>query len=252
MSPAAKKPRLPRRLAWAGGALALPVLALCILWRVPLWAVVPLVAALTVSLWWRQRSVHKILIALSLTLAGMTVVFWGQSFWAPISIHCWIGSHSLVVRASPTFISIHDWCGGMDRRFSPGPLRVIALFMAYPLFALAWGPTAPRHGMVRQARLAPWIALGIAILSFLLFYHAAAQLIGPLVAELSNRFPFLYLLNITAGRVLKVAVAFLLAWRVYLRLRWRLVPDGTPYCQSCGYNLTGNVSGVCPECGASA
>jgi len=24
-------------------------------------------------------------------------------------------------------------------------------------------------------------------------------------------------------------------------------PDG--HCQSCGYDLTGNVSGVCPECG---
>lgn len=23
----------------------------------------------------------------------------------------------------------------------------------------------------------------------------------------------------------------------------------TPTCQTCGYNLTGNVSGVCPECG---
>lgn len=30
-------------------------------------------------------------------------------------------------------------------------------------------------------------------------------------------------------------------------LRRRRIPNG--YCQNCGYNLTGNVSGVCPECG---
>ena len=28
----------------------------------------------------------------------------------------------------------------------------------------------------------------------------------------------------------------------------RRIPPG--HCQECGYNLTGNVSGVCPECGA--
>ena len=33
------------------------------------------------------------------------------------------------------------------------------------------------------------------------------------------------------------------AWR-YDRNRW---PPG--HCQECGYDLTGNVSGVCPECG---
>jgi len=27
----------------------------------------------------------------------------------------------------------------------------------------------------------------------------------------------------------------------------RRIPTG--HCQKCGYNLTGNVSGVCPECG---
>ena len=35
---------------------------------------------------------------------------------------------------------------------------------------------------------------------------------------------------------------------VYLRLRLWPVSLGHPYCH-CGYNLTGNVSGVCPECG---
>ena len=28
---------------------------------------------------------------------------------------------------------------------------------------------------------------------------------------------------------------------------WRHYPPG--HCQVCGYNLTGNVSGICPECG---
>ncbi len=35
---------------------------------------------------------------------------------------------------------------------------------------------------------------------------------------------------------------------VILWLRGSPLPDG--HCSNCGYNLTGNVSGVCPECGA--
>ncbi len=33
----------------------------------------------------------------------------------------------------------------------------------------------------------------------------------------------------------------------WLWMRGRRPPPG--YCMECGYNLTGNVSGVCPECG---
>ena len=29
----------------------------------------------------------------------------------------------------------------------------------------------------------------------------------------------------------------------------RKIPDDTPRCLECAYNLTGNVSGICPECG---
>ena len=34
--------------------------------------------------------------------------------------------------------------------------------------------------------------------------------------------------------------------------RWRTLPDvnSPPQCTKCGYNLTGNISGICPECGA--
>ena len=33
------------------------------------------------------------------------------------------------------------------------------------------------------------------------------------------------------------------------RLRAQLAEKGIPVCIPCGYNLTGNESGVCPECG---
>ena len=59
-------------------------------------------------------------------------------------------------------------------------------------------------------------------------------------------------------RVLPASLlAIMLAWcswriargRVQLCLRKRLRELGYPICIPCGYNLTGNTSGVCPECG---
>ncbi len=35
------------------------------------------------------------------------------------------------------------------------------------------------------------------------------------------------------------------------RLRAQLSKKGIPVCIPCGYDLTGNVSGTCPECGAT-
>jgi rubrerythrin len=43
-----------------------------------------------------------------------------------------------------------------------------------------------------------------------------------------------------------IVVALAVATRL-LPLLARRIPPG--HCQRCGYNLTGNVSGVCPECG---
>lgn len=32
-------------------------------------------------------------------------------------------------------------------------------------------------------------------------------------------------------------------------LAWRRKPSQAGFCAKCGYNLTANVSGTCPECG---
>ncbi len=46
---------------------------------------------------------------------------------------------------------------------------------------------------------------------------------------------------------------FVIIWlvrrRITRNLRHELNRGGLPTCLKCGYNLTGNVSGVCPECG---
>ena len=53
------------------------------------------------------------------------------------------------------------------------------------------------------------------------------------------RVPLLYLF------ILFAVLPCIWTWRTVRA--WRRHPPG--HCQSCGYNLTGNTSGVCPECG---
>ena len=38
---------------------------------------------------------------------------------------------------------------------------------------------------------------------------------------------------------------------IWMCRRYRSRPPRIGFCQKCGYNLTGNVSGICPECGTA-
>jgi hypothetical protein len=46
-----------------------------------------------------------------------------------------------------------------------------------------------------------------------------------------------------------IATACILAQLIYFALRVSCPEDDGISCRTCGYNLTGNVSGICPECG---
>jgi hypothetical protein len=61
---------------------------------------------------------------------------------------------------------------------------------------------------------------------------------GPYLIEIAAWIPFV---------LLCVVPSFILIRRVRRTRRWA----ATGRCVQCGYNLTGNVSGICPECGAA-
>ncbi|UCG32128.1 MAG: hypothetical protein JSU68_10725 [Phycisphaerales bacterium] len=42
---------------------------------------------------------------------------------------------------------------------------------------------------------------------------------------------------------------YMLSKTIYTGLRWRTIEHDGHHCGDCGYDLTGNVSGICPECG---
>ena len=49
---------------------------------------------------------------------------------------------------------------------------------------------------------------------------------------------------------LPILVAYLTSRTAYSKMRWKFIESDGRYCEKCGYDLTGNVSGRCPECGS--
>ena len=55
-------------------------------------------------------------------------------------------------------------------------------------------------------------------------------------------------LNLAILIAVSFLIPFLASRLVYAIQRWRTIECDAPICRHCGYNLTGNESGVCPEC----
>jgi predicted RNA-binding Zn-ribbon protein involved in translation (DUF1610 family) len=72
--------------------------------------------------------------------------------------------------------------------------------------------------------------------------------------DMPRSVPLLFLGSAVSWTLLGAGVGTLVGFfrkaaRYRRRRRSRRIRRGPPRCAKCGYNLTGNVSGVCPECG---
>ncbi len=101
-----------------------------------------------------------------------------------------------------------------------GPILALPLGIPFALVCVRWHLSAL---LVASSQAAGAIALGLIGIHFLVPADSSWAWLGQLL-----------------GGTLGVVVAF--------RTREAEITPGT--CTECGYNLTGNVSGVCPECGA--
>ncbi|HNO78694.1 MAG TPA: hypothetical protein PKN33_11595 [Phycisphaerae bacterium] len=85
--------------------------------------------------------------------------------------------------------------------------------------------------------------LSMAVLSGFI-YLGSTWILGMKMSP-SDMFEITFIVNIPIAAF----VAYLVGKRIYLVCRWKkVVPDGHN-CHQCRYDLTGNESGVCPECG---
>ena len=135
-------------------------------------------------------------------------------------------------------------------------LAQIASLVAYcarlvlPLVLLASGVYASVYGCscVRVLRWAMMYIVVYCILggtSYVLRFYCLAGAAGPAATALRG-----LARNQCIREALAVLpVAMLLTWYWWPRLRRGDAGDSA-LCKSCGYNLTGNTSGRCPECGS--
>lgn len=119
---------------------------------------------------------------------------------------------------------------------------VLIVGLATAAVGLARECTLPRGGHERWVGLAGVFGMGFGINAIRLTFPASVY-----GAQSSHYSIMMLLVAVPVGVLLSVASLFLL-----FRPKHGFIPideSAHPLCSACGYNLTGNVSGRCPECG---
>jgi membrane protein YqaA with SNARE-associated domain len=104
---------------------------------------------------------------------------------------------------------------------------------------------------VRKGRYPAWLCWIAALVVFMPTLVLAWSLSVLLLAAQAGQThdPVLVVFIVIVASIVGTVTAWFVAKATFKGLRWRRVEyDGTE-CLHCGYNLTGNVSGTCPECG---
>ncbi len=109
---------------------------------------------------------------------------------------------------------------------------------------------------IKRERLSVGTSLAVAVVAFLPVLAVAAVVVREVVVSIADDIPAgvdipyrldKILLGLMIG--LPLLTAYVVSRFIYTNLRWRWEETDGRYCLACGYDLTGNVSGRCPECG---
>jgi hypothetical protein len=133
---------------------------------------------------------------------------------------------------STPFVSAQLDTGPMGCAFA---LNILAGLILLGFYRKMWvaGPKLSRHHYIKIA----WNAAGVAAFVICLAWMVMKD------------FPSWHPLNeagLLAGELAFASCSLFFLIEAHLR---KAPLDSTPRCRTCGYNLTGNLSGTCPECG---
>ena len=90
------------------------------------------------------------------------------------------------------------------------------------------------HAFIRRSDLATVVSATVATIVFQVFAYIY-----------TGHLDKFFLIAVVVGWCWCFAIAYV----VGVPFRIARKPRGDRHCRKCGYDLTGNVSGVCPECG---
>lgn len=207
-----------------------------------------------------RRNLFTIASTLSLLLCAALAALWVRSFWVADGIrfqraHFW-SSDGNGSKGGFQYVRIADDSICTSRGFARLYIRRSKGDLALRSDYLEWfRRNYPEGSFVLWERDPPWWN----------YFHLEAYAIAPVI--LVDRFgffcgwadvqfpgehvPFFAAREVTVPLWVFVVAALLLPSARALRwLRARRV-NGTGECPRCAYNLTGNISGICPECGTA-
>ena len=124
----------------------------------------------------------------------------------------------------------------------PGFIRIVfgvlGLCYIFPLIGYAIGS---RHRARRPSRICRWLVVG--------YYLVATHAWIALLALVGDLFILLWMAIIAFGIVVGFLCMILTESRRHSFHDPFPTPESCRYCTTCKYDLAGNLSGTCPECG---
>ncbi len=100
------------------------------------------------------------------------------------------------------------------------------------------------HGFLFGATYGLMSVIGLSLLQVIQLYMRFGRFPSVLVLIRRTAKPTCFLVALCGG-------LFVLLWTVSRKSRGKLLITDKTYCPNCGYNLLGNTTYICPECGRS-